>query len=129
MTAILPAHAINTRPLRPALALTLALAACAAPPSALPPQAPPAPVAGQMTLGRIVAIRQVTIANGQGAGALNAVLNALNQGNATFPVGGQEVVIKQDDGNTIAVTYNGRGFAVGDEVGIIAADQTTLIHR
>jgi len=111
------------------LGLALALAACAAPPRTLPPQAPAAPVEGQMTLGRIVAIRQVNLADGQGEGALNAVLNALNQGSAAGPVSGQEVVIQQDDGNTIAVTFNGPGFAVGDEVGVIAADQTTLIHR
>jgi hypothetical protein len=127
MTAKWPARPIKSLPIR--LALTMALSGCAAPPPAQPPQAPPAPVAGQMTLGRIVAIRQVTLADGQGEGALNAVLNALNQGSAAGPVSGQEVVIRQNDGSTIAVTYNGPGFAVGDEVGIIAAEQTTLIHR
>lgn len=104
------------------------LAACA--PKTLPPQAPPAAPAGQMTLGRIVAIRTVTVAPGQGDAGLNAVLAALGQPAANLPQTGQEFVIRQDDGTTVAVAQpNAAGFAVGDEVGIIAADQTTLIHR
>jgi len=85
---------------------------------------------GQMTLGRIVSIRSVTVAPGQGDGGLNAVLTALGQPAANLPQSSQEFIIRQDDGNTVAVAQPGAaGFAVGDEVGIIAADQTTLIHR
>jgi len=104
------------------------LAGCAAKP-ALPPQAPAVVPMGQMTLGRIVAVRPVTIAAGQGDAGLNAVLGALNEGSMAGPVSGEEVVIRQDDGNTVVVSQNAAGFAVGDEVGIIASDQTTLIHR
>jgi hypothetical protein len=109
------------------LGLAAALAGCAG--TKLPPQAPPAPVAAQMTLGRIVAIRQVSVADGQGAAGLNAVLGALNEGGVDGPVSGREIVIRQDNGNTVALTFNMPGFAVGDEVGIITSDPTTLIHR
>jgi hypothetical protein len=107
----------------------LALASCAAP-ARLPPQAPVVPVAGQMTLGRIVAIRQVTVADNTGAPGLNAVLSALNQPAAPTPVSGTEVVIRQDNGSTIVVAQTDTaGFAVGDEVGVIVTDHTVLEHR
>jgi outer membrane lipoprotein SlyB len=107
----------------------LALASCAAP-ARLPPQAPVVPVAGQMTLGRIVAIRQVTIAENTGAPGLNAVLSALNQPAAPTPASGTEVVIQQDNGSTIDIAQaNTAGFAVGDEVGIIVTNHTELVHR
>ncbi len=106
----------------------LALGSCATAPR-LPPQAPAAVPMGQMTLGRIVAIRDVTIKGDSGGAGLNAVLGALNEGSMAGPVSGEEVVIRQDDGNTVVVSQNAAGFAVGDEVGIIASDQTTLIHR
>jgi len=107
----------------------LALASCAAP-ARLPPQAPVAPVAGQMTLGRIVAIRQVTVADNGGAQGLDAVLSALNQPAAATPASGTEVVIQQDNGGTIDIAQtNMDGFAVGDEVGVIVTDHTTLVHR
>jgi outer membrane lipoprotein SlyB len=104
------------------------LAGCAAKP-ALPPQAPAVVPMGQMTLGRIVAVRPVTIAAGQGDAGLNAVLGALNQSAAPLPASGEEFVIRQDDGNTVTVSEDAPGFAVGDEVGIVAGAQTTLIHR
>jgi len=111
------------------LAFVAPLAACAPKPE-LPPQAPAVAPVGQMTLGRIVAIRTVTVAPGQGDAGLNAVLEALGQPAANLPQSGQEFVIRQDDGTTVAVAQpNAAGFAVGDEVGIIAADQTTVIHR
>jgi len=110
------------------LGFTATLAACA--PAPLPPRAPVTAPVGQMTLGRIVAIRSVTIAAGQGDAGLNAVLAAIGQPAASLPQSGQEFLIKQDDGNTVAVAApNAAGFAVGDEVGIVAADQTILIHR
>ncbi len=107
----------------------LALASCAAP-VRLPPQAPAVPVAGQMTLGRIVAIRQVTVADNAGAPGLQAVLSALNQPAAATPASGTEVVIQQDNGATIDLAQtNTDGFAVGDEVGVIVTDHTVLVHR
>ncbi len=114
---------------RIAVGCVLALASCAASPR-LPPQAPPALVAGQMTLGRIVAIRAVTVADHAGAAGLNAVLGALDQPGAAAPVSGTEVVIQQDSGGTIAVAQtDAQGFAVGDEVGVIVTDHTALVHR
>ncbi len=114
---------------RIAIGCILGLASCAAAPQ-LPPQAPPAPVAGQMTLGRIVAIRAVTVAETTGASGLNAVLGALDQPNATMPVSGTEIVIRQDDGGTIDVAdADIQGFAVGDKVGVIVTDHTVLVHR
>jgi len=107
----------------------LALSSCAAP-ARLPPQAPVVPVAGQMTLGRIVAIRQVTVADNTGAPGLNAVLSALNQPTVPTPASGTEVVIRQDNGSTIDIAQtNTAGFAVGDEVGVIVTDHTALVHR
>ncbi len=107
----------------------LALSSCAAT-SRLPPQAPVVPVAGQMTLGRIVAIRQVTVAGNAGASGLNAVLSALNQPAAATPVSGAEVVVQQDNGSTIDIAQtNTAGFSVGDEVGVIVTNHTTLVHR
>jgi outer membrane lipoprotein SlyB len=114
---------------RIAIGCILGLGSCAAAPQ-LPPQAPPAPVAGQMTLGRIVAIRAVTVADNTGAPGLNAVLKALDQPSAVTPVSGNEIVIRQDDGGTIDVAEaNVQGFAVGDEVGVIVTDHTALVHR
>ncbi len=113
---------------RMGLGVVLMLASCA--PARLPPQAPPAAVNGQMTLGRIVAIRPVTVADNTGAAGLNAVLTALNQPAAATPASGTEVVIRQDDGSTIAIApASAAGFAVGDEVGVVVTDHTTLIHR
>ncbi len=111
-----------------AVSLATFLAGCAGKP-ALPPQAPPVVPMGQMTLGRIVAVRPVSIAAGQGDAGLNAVLGALNQGAAPLPANGEEIVILRDDGNTVTVSEAAPGFAVGDEVGIVAGAQTTLIHR
>jgi outer membrane lipoprotein SlyB len=110
------------------LGCALLLASCA--PARLPPQAPPAAVNGQMTLGRIVAIRPVTVSDNQGAPGLNGVLAALNEPAAATPVSGTEVVIRQDDGSTIAIApTSAAGFAVGDAVGIVVTDHTALIHR
>jgi outer membrane lipoprotein SlyB len=109
--------------------LMAALGSCAGAPPRLPPQAPAAVPMGQMTLGRIVAIRDVSVTGEAGGEGLNAVLAALNEGSMAGPVSGEEVVIRQDDGNTVVVSQSAAGFAVGDEVGIIASDQTTLIHR
>jgi outer membrane lipoprotein SlyB len=123
-------HTWRRRKVLLCLAFAAPLAACAPSSTRLPPQAPPAAPVGQMTLGRIVAIRSITVAAGQGDAGLDAVLAAIGQPAANLPQRGEEFVIRQDDGNTVAVAQsNAAGFAVGDEVGIIAADQTTLIHR
>lgn len=124
-----PFYRRRLRKLLLCLAFAAPISACAPAPR-LPPQAPPAAPAGQMTVGRIVAIRTVTISAGQGDAGMNAVLTALGQPPAALPQSGQEFLIRQDDGNTVTIAEPGAaGFAVGDEVGIIEADQTTMIHR